>query len=111
MADASRPRGGSAVVGVTRAATSRGARGGLRRSGAAATVEVGALGLSIPGTDAAFGRRVAERVGAGLAERCPRGLAGDLGALSLRVPAGGALTEEGLGDSIVEAVVAALGRF
>jgi hypothetical protein len=75
-----------------------------------ARVEIGALRMSIPGPDAAFGHRVAARVGARLAERCPQGLTGDVGALSLNVSAG-AITEEGLSDSIVDAVVAALGRF
>lgn len=110
MPDASGPRGRSGVVGVRRAPASGRARGDLRAANQPASVEIGALRISLPGPDAAFGRRVAERVGAVLAERCPRGLAGDLGALSLRVHAG-ALTEEGLGDSIAEAVVQALGRF
>jgi len=50
------------------------------------------------------------RSGRRLAERCPPGLTGDIGALSVKVHAG-ALTEEGLGDSIVEALLGALGRF
>jgi hypothetical protein len=85
--------------------------GRARRAGPpASVVEIGALRLSLPGPDAAFGRRVAERVGVRLAERCPPGLTGDIGALSVKVHAG-ALTEEGLGDSIVEALLGALGRF
>ena len=82
-----------------------------RHAGGHAGVEIGALRLSLPGPDAAFGRRVAERVGARLAERCPPGLSGDIGALSVKVHAGGALTEEGLSDSIVDALLGALGRF
>ena len=99
MPDRSGPRGG----GVAGGAGGAGGVGGAR-------VEIGALRMSIPGLDAAFGQRVAARVGARLAERCPPGLTGDVGALSLNVRAG-AMTEEGLSDSIVEAVVAALGRF
>jgi hypothetical protein len=100
MAEGSRGGGG---IGVSRAAAPGRARG---RGG----VEIGALRLSLPGPNAAFGQRVAERVGARLAERCPLGLSGEVGAISIKVHAG-ALTEEGLGDSIVEALLGALGRF
>lgn len=65
--------------------------------------------LSLPGRDAAFGRRVAERVAATIAERCPRGLAGDLGAVQVTVKPR-ALSENGLSEDIAQAVLAALGR-
>jgi hypothetical protein len=102
MADRMRGSGGAPA---SRVSIARGRHAG------AGGVEIGALRLSLPGPDAAFGRRVAERVGARLAERCPPGLSGDIGALSVKVHAGGALTEEGLSDRIVDALLGALGRF
>jgi hypothetical protein len=73
-------------------------------------VEVGALRIALPGRDAAFGRRVAERVAATLAERCPPGLSGNLGGLQVKVHARD-LSEAGLSEDIARAVLAALGRF
>ena len=75
-------------------------------------VEIGSLRLSVPGRDAAFGQRLAERVGQTLAERCPTRLAGvrgELGLIQLKVQARD-LSEAGLSDSIANAVLAALGR-
>lgn len=81
-------------------------RGARARTG----VEIGALRLSVPGRDAAFGRRLAERVGQTLAERCPARLSGgELGLIQVKVQARD-LSEAGLSDSIADAVLAALGR-
>jgi hypothetical protein len=81
-----------------------------RNPRARAGVEIGALRLSVPGRDAAFGRRIAERVGQTLAERCPAGLSGgELGLIQLKVQAND-LSEAGLSASIADAVLAALGR-
>jgi len=72
-------------------------------------VRIGALGMSVPGRSAPFGRRVAERVSALLAERCPPGLQGQIGRVAVEIRAGGA-SEEALSESIAEAVLGALQR-
>ena len=70
-------------------------------------VRIGALHMSIPGRGAPFGRRVAERVSAILAERCPPGLRGDIGRVAVQIRGGGS-SEESLSQSIADAVLGAL---
>jgi hypothetical protein len=88
-------------------------RRGSARPAARGGVEIGSLRLSVPGRDAAFGQRVAERVGQTLAERLPTRLAGagagELGLIQLKVQARD-LSEAGLSDSIADALLSALGR-
>jgi hypothetical protein len=82
-----------------------------RPRAAGPALQVGGLRLVVPGRDAAFGRRVAERVGELLAESGPIGPTGgaQIGRLELRVRAG-ALSEGALAESIVSSVIKALGR-
>ena len=72
-------------------------------------MRIGTLGMSVPGRSAPFGRRVAERVSAILADRCPPGLHGEIGQVAVEVRASG-LSEEALSESIAEAVLGALRR-
>jgi len=78
-------------------------------AGAAAPSEVriGTLGLSLPGRDGSFGRRVAERVSMLVSQQCPAGLHGEVGRIALKVSARG-LSEEALSQSIAKAVLAAM---
>jgi hypothetical protein len=83
------------------------------RAGGGREIRIDALNLSIPGADAGYGRRVAERVTELLAQRWParlgagRAAARHIGGIGLTVrpPSG---TEQALSESIVEAVLGAM---
>jgi hypothetical protein len=79
------------------------------RSGNSGAMSVDSLALRIPGRDAAFGRRVAERAMALVAERLPDGARGDYGALKLRVRVRGVSAGE-MSESIAGALIGALSR-
>jgi hypothetical protein len=85
------------------------------RPAPAAEMHIGALRLSLPGVGAPAGRRIAERVSALLAERWPAGLQGRQGRqgrierLELKVHPTAA-GEDSLSQSIVQAVLEAIGR-
>jgi len=72
-------------------------------------VRIGTMSMSVPGRNAPFGRRVAERVSALLSERCPPGMRGEIGQVAVEIRAGGS-SEEALSEKIAEAVLGALQR-
>jgi hypothetical protein len=78
-------------------------------SRAPARCHIGTLRLSIPGVNRSFGRSVAARVAAKLAEGIPANLVGQYETLELKVHPSGP-GEEALSDAIVRSVLVALGR-
>jgi hypothetical protein len=70
---------------------------------------VDSLALTIPGQNAAFGRRVAERAMNLVAERLPANVSGDYGALKLKVRVRGG-SEGEMSESIATALLRTLSR-
>ncbi|HEX9297825.1 MAG TPA: hypothetical protein VF881_18420 [Polyangiaceae bacterium] len=73
------------------------------------TAHIGALRLSIPGTNAALGRGVADRVATRLASELPAGLQGQYEKLAIKVHHSG-FGEQEMSDAIVESLLRTLGR-
>jgi len=68
------------------------------------SLRIGRLNLSIPGSGAESGRRVANGVAQNLAQRVPVGVQRGLGALNVRVQVPPDATESRISASIAEAI-------
>jgi hypothetical protein len=74
------------------------------------TIHIRQLNLRIPGDSAETGRRVANGIGQGLAQKVPTGMQRRLGALSVRVQVPAGATEAEMSDAVAEAIMRALRR-
>ena len=74
-------------------------------------MHIGTLNLSIPGSGAATGHQLAREVGDRLAQaQLSPGISGHLGSLSVKVTADPGAGTESLSESIVNAVIRAMGE-
>jgi len=71
-------------------------------------IHIGQLNLRMPGKSAEAAHRVAGGIGDRLGEKLPARLGRRLGALSIRVPISGGMTEAEMSDAVTEAIIGAL---